>query len=152
VDHPQTTGPRSEAGGRLPAWSSHTLPGTHDERGGYLRRVLLAQPAHAERAGRLLELPELYRNIAVLELTALAPGLVERALRTVDELGCLGCSHARHAPGECLVGLVSVDGGASRRYCVCGVPGADVQVEELEAAAFEYAQDVAVQAEAEAQS
>lgn len=95
----------------------------HREQAAYLRRVFDTPPAHRDRVEQVLELPELYRNLVLLEVASLAPGLVERALRTVEDLGCLACSHGRHLPRECLVGGVSAD-GAEATYCLCPDPPA----------------------------
>lgn len=83
----------------------------------YLRRVFAAQPAAVERAGRVVDLPELYRNLVILEVAELAPAQLARALETVAQVGCLACEHERHRPGDCLVALVGADGGS---YCTCG--------------------------------
>lgn len=95
----------------------------HREQAAYLRRVFDAPPAHRDRVEQVLELPELYRNLVLLEMASLAPGLVERALRTVEDLGCLACSHGRHLPRECLVAGVSAD-GRDATYCLCPDPPA----------------------------
>lgn len=97
---------------------SALLAATPREQSEYLRRVFLASPANRDRVDQLLELPELYRNLVILELACLAPGLLVRALDTVAALGCLACPHERHAPGDCLVALAEDGPG----YCTCGVP------------------------------
>jgi len=102
------------------------------EQAAYLHRILLPTPTPvADLVGRVLDLGDpcacgarpsggIYMNLALVELALAAPGLLERALRKVAEIGCLACTHPRHQPGECLVGLAPAE-GEDARYCICGV-------------------------------
>lgn len=89
----------------------------HAEQVAYLERVFRTSEANRARVEEVLALPELYRNLVLLELAELSPGLFVRAMTTVAEIGCLGCRHGRHAPGDCLAAL-EADGAAA--YCLCG--------------------------------
>jgi len=91
----------------------------HAEAANYLRRVYDASEANRARVDDLLAMPEAYRNLVLLELAELSPGLFVRAMTTVAELGCLGCGHGRHDAQECLAALTTADGDPS--WCLCGV-------------------------------
>ncbi len=90
----------------------------HAEQVAYLRRVFAAQPVVRDRVEEVLELPELYRNLVLLEVAQLAPRELARAVEAVAEIGCLACSHGRHEPGDCLIAMIA-DGAST--YCLCGV-------------------------------
>lgn len=94
------------------------LDPAHAEQVAYLRRVFAAQPVIRDRVDEVLDLPELYRNLVLLEVAQLAPRELARAVEAVEGLGCLACSHGRHMPGDCLIAMVT-DAGHS--YCLCGV-------------------------------
>jgi hypothetical protein len=136
------------------------LAATHREQAEYLRRVFLTSPANRDRIDALLALPELYRNLVLLEIAELSPGIVVRALETVEGIGCLGCAHARHMVGSCLV--AGIDDEGRETYCLCGAPGPGPQVaviseedharqQELADAAWEHYQDEQAQRAAEAE-
>lgn len=139
---------------------SALLAATNAEQTEYLRRVFLTSPANRDRIDGLLSLPQLYRNLVLLEIAELAPGIVVRAMETVDAAGCLGCPHPRHPVGTCLI--AGFDGDGREVYCVCAppvagltalVPSEDEQErrQELADAAWEHAQDVETQRAAEAE-
>lgn len=90
----------------------------HAQAAAYLRRVFDYQPAVRGRVDEVLELPELQRNLVLLEVAALAPAVLARAVDEVARIGCLACEHAPHEPGDCLIAMV-VDGEGT--YCLCGV-------------------------------
>jgi hypothetical protein len=102
----------------LPGNAGPLVGKSHRECTAYLERVFAAPQAVQERAGMVVGLPELYRNLVLVELGCLAPGLLVRAYETIDALGCLACPHGRHKPGDCLVAVVVEDGRPG--YCTCG--------------------------------
>lgn len=139
---------------------SALLAATNAEQTEYLRRVFATAPAHRDRIDQLLALPELYRNLTLLAVCELAPGIVVRAMETVDAAGCLGCRHPRHPVGTCL--MAGYDDDGRELYCTCApaVDGLTALVlsedeqerrQELADAAWEHAQDLEAQRAAEAE-
>lgn len=92
------------------------------EQAGYLRRVFTAPGRARDLADQLVELPEMYRNLALLRIAEQEPAVVYAAIGAVRGLGCLACEHDRHDPGDCLVAMVSAE-GHDGTYCLCGAPG-----------------------------